>query len=305
MTSGANNKMIVAGNPLRSEGRMYEIFNKPAIAKNWFKIYVSALGESWLEHVRLSDTGKKYVSKYADSANALQLIETYGLKSPIVQARVFANFPTAHLVDTTFSFDAVMAAMMREVAVSPQDEVQIGVDCARFGDDETVFFIRRGNRCRFEVMAMSSAADIIGRIAQLCEEEPDLTRPHWNHRPMVVVDEGAGGGGGSVCDLLWAQGYTNVHAVEFGNPSRWPERFANVAAEMWLYWLPQALPNLQLPQDDPTLNQLITRKYEFTGIGLQRRVERKIAMKARGLASPDRAEALCLAVYPPPRPSVI
>jgi phage terminase large subunit len=299
--SGGIQKILVTGNPLRVDGRFFEIFNKVSIAEHWRKFSVSALAHDYSPK---SDDGQAYIAKYADTKKAQARIDAYGLKSPSVQARVFGRFPVLQSDDTGFSFQEVIDAMKRRVVVDTHDEVQIGVDCARFGDDETVFQIRRGWRVRTEVMAMSSAPDIAAKIIELCEEEIDLTRPEYDHRPLVLIDEAGAGGGGAVCDLLWLQGYTNVIGVSFGAAARNEERFFNCAAEMWLDDLRAAMPHLELPDDERLLHQLITRKYEYTGKAAQRRVESKDKMKRRGLGSPDRADALCLAVARPAMPGI-
>ena len=55
---------------------------------------------------------------------------------------------------------------------------------------------------------------------------------------------------------------------------------------------------LQLPDDDPLFSQLSNRRYSVNKDG-KIELERKEAMKKRGLPSPDIADALALALYDP------
>lgn len=309
--TGIDNKLLVLGNPLRLDGRFFQIGNKPSVSKYWFRFRVSALGGPQYDHlIAKSDTGKRYVGGAVPAdirtlkhrQHAQELIDEYGIDSVIVQARVFGNYPTQQTNDTGFTYDEVVQAMHRRVEVHELDEVQIGVDCARFGDDETVYIVRRGRKLRMIVERLRDSVQIAGRIAELCEEEVDLTRGYFNHRPLVCVDDAGVGG---VCDLLWSQGYDNVQQVLFGSEANDSEHYANVASEMWLHDLKRLLPDLELPDDERLLHQLVSRKYEMTGKGAQRRVEPKDKMKRRGLTSPDRADALCLATKSEAIPQVI
>ena len=55
---------------------------------------------------------------------------------------------------------------------------------------------------------------------------------------------------------------------------------------------------LQIPDDDALISQLSNRRYIVNKDG-KLELERKEAMKKRGLPSPDIADALALALYDP------
>lgn len=295
--TGTDNKILVIANPLRVEGRFFDIFNKASIRQHWHTTQVSALPRE----------GVKWVAQRGEAhrKKALELIDSYTEQSVIVQARVYGEFPVAGASNAVFSYNEIHEAMSRTCDVSELDEVQIGVDCARFGDDETVFMVRRGRKVRSEVMAMSSAVEIAGRVMELSELEADLTRPEFDHRPLIVIDDAGAGGGASVLDIVWSQGYTNVIGVSFGDRPKDPDHYNNLAAEMWIRELKDAMEWLCLPYDERLLHQLISRAYMFTGAGAQRALQRKDDMKRRGLGSPDRADALCLSITTPAVPGII
>ena len=54
---------------------------------------------------------------------------------------------------------------------------------------------------------------------------------------------------------------------------------------------------LHLPDDSTLIGQLTTRKYIFSGAPAKLKLESKEVMKKRGLTSPDRADAVALALY--------
>ena len=78
-----------------------------------------------------------------------------------------------------------------------------------------------------------------------------------------------------------------------------PVEFSNTTGLMWGA-VREALRNglLTLLYDNHLISQLTNRKYRLTSDG-KIELERKEAMKKRGLHSPDRADALALALYKP------
>ena len=73
------------------------------------------------------------------------------------------------------------------------------------------------------------------------------------------------------------------------------ERFVNLRAELfWELRRRFAEGDIQIPDDADLAGQLLSLRYEMTSSG-RVKIERKPSMKARGLASPDKADALALA----------
>jgi phage terminase large subunit len=147
--------------------------------------------------------------------------------------------------------------------------------------DSTVIVVRRGRdlveirRTRGEDTMMT-----VGRVIDAIEEfKPALT----------VIDEGGLGYG--VLDRLTEQRY-KVRGVNFGWKSKNPIMWGNKRAEMWgqmKEWLRSAsIPPDKLLKADLTG---VTRKPNSAGTIF---LEGKKEMKARGLASPDSADALCV-----------
>jgi phage terminase large subunit len=126
---------------------------------------------------------------------------------------------------------------------------------------------------------------IVGRVIDAIEEyKPTLT----------VIDEGGLGYG--ILDRLNEQRY-KVRGVNFGNRAKNSIMWGNKRAEMWgamKDWLKTA----SIPEDRKLKSDLTgpMKKPNSSGTIF---LEGKKEMKARGLASPDAADALCVTfAYP-------
>jgi len=174
----------------------------------------------------------------------------------------------------------------------PNDEFIMGVDVARFGDDETVIAFRRGRDAACEAWLALPKLDTMetaARVADLIDRmKPDA----------VFIDETGVGAG--VVDRLKSLQYS-VIGVNFGSSPSGLTRVktANKRAEMWQRlkeWLEQG--GVRIPNDRAL-------EVELTGVEYKHdhnnaiQLEKKEDMKKRGLKSPDRADALALTfAYP-------
>lgn len=186
----------------------------------------------------------------------------------------------------------VEAAQAAEVEATHYDEVVLGVDVARFGDDESVIAVRRGRDARSEPWVSLGSMDTMETAAAIAFHI-DRIGPD-----AVFVDETGVGAG--VVDRLRQLG-KQIIPVNFGSkPGGFTKtKTANKRAEMWQRmkeWLAQG--QVAIP-DDPQLEVQLTgveyRHDQNNAILL----EKKEDMKKRGLKSPDRADALALTfAYP-------
>ncbi len=159
----------------------------------------------------------------------------------------------------------------------------IGVDPARFGDDRSVVFRRRGlqafDPCVYRgIDNMELAARVAGHIN---DHDPDA----------VFIDSGAGAG---VIDRLRQLDY-DVVEVPFGGRAIAEAQFVNRRSEMWWAmkeWLEQGG---AIPQDPALRQELATPVYWYDATG-KRVLESKDDIKKRlaGGGSPDLADALAL-----------
>lgn len=167
----------------------------------------------------------------------------------------------------------------------------IGLDIARFGDDESVFCFRRGRIVeKFEVFKKKDTVQLADIASRYLED----------YQPKkLFMDIGANGAG--VYDILMDRGFGPlIKGVFFGAKAMNPDRYVNKRAEMWdgiLSFLSQDLEVL-LPQDDMLFGDLtsVNKKYDAMGRLL---LESKEEIKKRLGRSPDRGDALALTFAAP------
>jgi hypothetical protein len=257
----------VFGNPLHPTGPFRECFGR--FAHRWQRWHIDA------RTVAISD--KKQIAEWA---------EDHAEDSYFFMTRVRGEFPTAgalQFIDTAL----VEAAMAREVMPLPNDPLIVGVDVARFGDDCSVIYPRRGMDAR-------SILPIVVRGISTDRLEDLILEFCTQNRVDVIFVDGTGVGGG-VIDHLLNRHNLPVEDIQFGSKSinaTSQVRYAQKRSEMWGA-MRDSLRYLSIPPSSELRDQLIGPEYDFNLKG-ELQLEKKSDMKRRGLASPDIADALAL-----------
>ena len=196
------------------------------------------------------------------------------------------------LSDSQFISAAVVEkARKAKITGHPADELILGVDVARFGDDKTVIAVRRGRDAYSEPWLSWSKLDTMETAARVADHY-DRLRPD-----AVFVDETGVGAG--VVDRLKQLGYPVV-AVNFGSkPDGLVDaKVANKRAEMWVRMREWLKREVGIPDDDRLEAELTGVQYKHDADNALI-LEKKEDMKKRGLPSPDMADALALTfAYP-------
>ena len=213
-----------------------------------------------------------------------ELIDTwiadYGEDSDFVRVRVKGQFP--RVGDSQFiSTEAVEMAIQREIEPNDADPIVIGVDVARFGDDQSVVIVRHGRkvieiRSYRELDLMQMAARVVEAIDE--------------YKPHTTFVDGAGLGAG-VIDRLRQLSYRCIE-VQAGSRPFDPDKFVNLRAEMW-WKMREWIEHADLPDHDQLLYDLTGIEYGYDE-RMRVRLEKKSDMKKRGLPSPDIADSLSL-----------
>lgn len=264
---------MVFGNPTKNAGRFRECFGR--LAHRW-------------EHEQID-------SRTVEGTNRAQLnewVQDYGEDSDFVRVRVRGVFPRAGSMQFIPS-DVVERATRCEVVATLQDAVILGVDVARFGDDESVICMRRGRDARnwtWEKHRGLDTMQLAHRVgAVITRERPDA----------VFVDETGVGAG--VVDKLRELGHKVIgvnNGASADHVTVDAEACANKGAECWAAMRTWLKTGGAIPDDPDLRAQLEGREFGYNVHGAIV-LERKDDMKKRGLASPDRADALALTfAYP-------
>ncbi len=265
---------FVFGNPTRNSGRFFECFNRQK--HRW--------DHRQIDSRTVSITNKGQIDEW---------VEDYGEDSDFVRVRVRGVFPRAGSMQFIPN-DLVHEAAQREVESSLSDPLVVGVDVARFGDDQSVIRTRIGRDARQFAPLKFRGLDTMQLASRVAEHCNQLAMTAGRKPDAVFVD--GGGVGGGVVDRLLQLGH-NVIEVQFGSRASDPRKYANKRAEMWgrmKEWLALgAIP------DDPELHvELGSVEYGFTADD-RIQLERKEKMKDRGLASPDDADSLAVTFAEP------
>lgn len=226
-----------------------------------------------------------------DETNALPAEEVERLRRELSESKfrqeMCCDF-SASSDDILISLDDVDAALARtpDMEMAKNWPIIIGVDVARFGEDATVFFPRRGP-CAMapRIIRKRSNTDVARELAAFIE---GLKPGH------VCIDQGQGTG---VIDLAkeLCPG-SQIIEVPFGSKAMDDQRFANRRAEMWTRmrdWLKGGNASLPKAQAGVIRQELTAPTYSFDPSG-RIKLEPKEEITKRLKHSTDVGDALAL-----------
>jgi phage terminase large subunit len=207
-------------------------------------------------------------------------METAYKNNPDEAMHVWGGQPRKQGDNAVMSRVAIRAAMSRAAEETDPDE--IGVDVARFGNDKTEMYRRRGFKTvghreyvKKDTQFIADAAwDFAGRDGKIA---------------IKVDDDGLGGG---VTDALRRLGAKAI-PIHFGGAAKDTKKYETAADEMWFKF---PIEEASIPDDPELMAELSGRLYDYDKRG-RRKVEPKKQFKERYGKSPDKADALLLAYY--------
>jgi hypothetical protein len=264
------------GNPTRNTGRFYQ-----HMEGRFRKRY----NRRWIDSRDVENTNKELFEQW---------LQDYGEDSDFFKVRVRGMFPDAgslQLIPMSLYEDNVEL----DVRVQPFDPLVMAVDVARFGDDRSVIWMRRGrdaesdNDWANQIFRKMDTMTLASRVAELVAQK----------RPDAVFVDGGGVGGGVVDRLL--QLGVEVTEINFGAKAT-QKGMSNMRAQMW-HNLKEALTHgVRLPNMEDLRTDLTSVEYGFT-LKNELKLESKEDMKKRGLDSPDLGDALALTYALPVMPN--
>ena len=289
--TGAETKLIMVGNPTRTEGFFYDAFTRNR--KKFNCITLNAENSKRVTH---------------DFVQAI--IDLYGKDSDPYRVRVLGEFPKSQ-ADTFISLEHIepsMQAYLDKVAevnklkLKPFD-IHLGVDVARFGDDESIiyssleydnFYLSRLEK----VIRKNTTVELTGQTKIIIRE---LNKLYPGITVKVNVDE-TGVGAGVVDELdsnhndLKYRVIPQTFGGTGGKLNEEPMLYTNNTGLMWgnVKRLLMAK-RLYMEDDGETIAQLSNRKYTVDEDG-KIKLESKKDMKKRSTTSPDRADGLALSL---------
>jgi hypothetical protein len=317
LMTGGNTRLLLLGNPpTDNEDSWFERCYESALY-NTITIGAYDTPNFTGEEVGVCTTcppqvGTHLISKHlVDHQWVEDVIQEFGEDSPFVEARVWARFPRA-------TANKVIPFGWCEKAVNNDDPIEgsiirLGVDIAADGGDE--FAIAKSDGYRVSLIHRSSGksnenAVDVANVALSHIREAEAVHEERGIKDKVKVKLDTIGVGWGVVSILqkWAEEGKHkslIVPVNVSERAKDPEKFRNVRAELW--WNGRALlqpdatgrQNVRLDVDRKVLSQLAGPTFKADSAG-RIQIESKMEMKRRGVTSPDRAEAVLLALYEPP-----
>ena len=254
-------------------------FGNPTRPNGWF--YEAMFGKRrnrWNHGAINAET-----SRFTNHALHEEWAQDWGRSSDFYRVRVL-GLPPAQGDFEFISTDIVEEATRREVVRDSGAQLVIGVDVARFGGDDSVIRFRHGRDARSIPPRVYRGVDTMqlsGRVAEVLAEYP---------RATCMID--GGGVGGGVVDRVRQLGHRIID-VNAGRSATENRKYANKRAEMWSTMRDWLSSGGCIDDHDDLRSDLIGIGYGFDK-DQRLLLEKKEAMKKRGLSSPDHGDALAM-----------
>lgn len=230
-----------------------------------------------LEHLSWRRVKIAELSKDAEAG-----LEQFKTEYPMNAEEAFRN-----PIDNVFIHSSyVLKARMNDV--DSDANLIVGVDPAIANVDRTAI-VRRKGRCAYnpETFRNSNTMETVGKIRHIIETE---------HPTRVFID--CIGIGAGIVDRLREMGFDCVVGVNVSRTANRKDKFRNLRAELWSDmrdWLCQEMP-VEIPDSDELHGELCSLGFKHNSNG-QLVIESKDDLRARGMPSPDLADALALTFY--------
>lgn len=196
--------------------------------------------------------------------------------------------------------ETIWAAQKRIPTVLEDEPLIAGVDCARGGTDNAIIWFRRGDDAKTIppiVIEGKFVRDSMKFAAKLADLATQKIGGHEVHTWFVD----GGSMGGPINDRLIQLGHKNFIEVQFGSECPDSEHYANMRVWMWSKMRNWLNNRGAIPSD-----AILETELGSPGVHHDKQdrwvLESKESMALRGLASTDRADALCLTWAHPIKP---
>lgn len=285
--------IMMVGNPTEPVGTFAESFVHSDL---WHTMHISSLESP-------NVTGEAEIEGLATLEWIRGCAADWGEESSIYQIRVLGDFASTNstaVIPLHLVIEAAKRWGSETLSVfDDRQRLEFGVDVAGEGDDDSASVARRG--MRMLDMRCVNGFDSHKVAAMVLDHISELRRP--GEMVRVKID-GCGIGKAVVALLLLSQGVTDgwLEIVDVNAASTdVMGDYLNVRSELWFVMRKWFFDGGAIVEDRKLHQELAAPKYEnvdHRGRTVQI-VEKKKDFKKRLKRSPDRADALALAVYTP------
>jgi len=257
-------RLLIASSPGGTSGAFYRAFTKEA--------------NMWSKHAVTAFDCPHITQKQID-----EITQRYGEKHPLTRSMIYGEFVDIGAESLVINLNQLQNCYNAPPRFKPGVR-KAGVDFAA-GGDQNVICISDGNKIL--PMIAWREKDTMAAVGRFIVEFKKAGLEASN----IYAD--ASGMGMVMCDALAESGWS-VNRVNFGASAYDNNAYTNRSAEMW-YGMAKKIEDAEiiLPEDEDLTAQLTCRRTITNSKG-KLGVESKDSMRARGLASPDRADALAL-----------
>jgi hypothetical protein len=281
-------RLLTTGNPTQTSGPFFDAFHERS--EFWSTIHISSLDSP---NVRAQ---REVIPGLATHQWCEDRKREWGADSAAYRVRVLGEFPLQGATSIVSLSEYEAACKRWESRTALTGDLDLGVDVARFGDDDSIVFARFGTVAWLE----SRVSGFDGN--QVAAEAARVIRKLRvaGRRVRVKVDEI--GYVSSVVDRLRVMNEAGelgaavtVSGINVATKADSEDEYHLLRDQLWFgvaEWISTAF----LLHDPKLKAELLGAQYGFDARG-RRQVEPKEKMKKRIGRSPDAADALCLAVY--------
>jgi hypothetical protein len=278
-------KIVLFSNPTQQSGTFFDAFHGKT--EFWKTVHISSEESP-------NVTGEADIPGLATPEWVEEKRQEWGAESPVYQVRVAGDFPDQSET-AVIGLQAVEAARSRHV---PEEETEgsvlrIGVDVARYGNDDSVVAPVRGRKAYpLRTYSQLDGPELAGRVLQIARQ-----MRRGDSREKVVVNIDIIGVGSSVYDSLRrsAPKWMTVVGVNVAESAD-DDQYGGLRTQL-TFGLADWLETGSIPEDDALDAELVSPEYTFDSRGRYRLAQSKEQERARLGRSPDRRDALALGVY--------
>lgn len=307
-------KVLLIGNPTRTSGTFFDAFHGKRGA--WKAMHTASTSTpNFFGHRIPGLADPEWLRTIAEPL-------WIGPGFPLYDVRVLGNFP-GQASNSIVGLDLVEVARLRWAGAVAEGRLEVGLDVARDGEDESISFPRRGQKAidplSIKINYAPDAAPPGHQVGETCARHVrGLMTPGdaGARRPRIKVD--SIGVGTAALDYL-ASKYNDAFEIigvcsgssadktlvlAPGGADHEPhtayDEYSNLRAQMAFGVAAWLRAGGALPPDEKLAADLVAPTNYITRTG-KIGVEDKAEIKKRLKRSPDRGDALALSVYEPPQ----